>query len=109
VPLAVTVPAPVGVKVTLQLDVVVLTLASVQGDPMNDPAAVPPLVNATVPPGAEAVPAAVSLTNPVQVMTWETTTAAGVQDTAVDVDLPPTVTVLLLDGPLPLWTVSDEV
>jgi len=109
VPLAVTVPAPVGVNVTLQLEVVVLTLASVQGDPMNEPVAVPPFVNAAVPRGAEAVPAAVSLTNPVQVMTWETTTTAGVHETAVEVDLPPTVTVLLLDGPLPLWEVSVEV
>ena len=62
------VPDDVGVIVTLQLDVVALTLANVHGDPMNEPVAVPPLVNATVPRGAEAVPAAeVSLTNPVQV------------------------------------------
>jgi len=52
----------------LQLDVVALTLANVHGDPMNEPVAVPPLVNATVPSGADVVPAAeVSLTNPVQV------------------------------------------
>ena len=62
------VPDDVGVIVTLQLDVVALTLANVHGDPMNDPVAVPPFVNATVPRGADAVPAAeVSLTNPVQV------------------------------------------
>src|SRR5438445_5597 len=105
-----TVPALVGVKVTLQLEVVALTLANVHGEPVNEPVAVPPLVNATVPRGADAVPAAeVSLTNPVQVMTWETTTTAGVHETAVEVDLPLTVTVLLLDGPLPLWEVSVEV
>jgi len=64
------VPALVGLKVTLQLDVVTLTLAKVQGDPVNEPVAVPPLVNATVPSGADAVPAAeVSLTNPAQVTT----------------------------------------
>ena len=109
VPLAITLPELVGVNVTLQLPVVALTVARVQGDPVKDPVALPPLVNATVPVGVLAVPAAeVSLTNPVHVMTWETTTAVGVHETAVEVDLPPTVTVLLLDGPLPLWIVSDE-
>src|SRR5437899_2226956 len=74
---------------------------------MKLPAAVPPLVNATVPAGADAVPATeVSFANPVHVMTWFTTTARGVQDTDVAVDLPPTVTVLLVVGPLPLWVVS---
>jgi len=102
VPLAITVPAPVGVKVTLQLEVVALTVAKVQGDPVNDPVAVPPFVNATVPPGAEVVPEAVSLMKPVQVVAWATTIAAGEHVTAVEVDLPPTVTVLLLLGPLPL-------
>ena len=63
-----TVPALVGVKVTLQLEVVALTLANVHGEPVNEPVAVPPLVNATVPRGADAVPAIeVSFTNPVQV------------------------------------------
>jgi len=62
------VPDDVGVIVTLQLDVVALTLANVQGDPVNDPVAVPPFVNPTVPDGADAVPATeVSLTNPVHV------------------------------------------
>jgi len=98
-----TVPALVGVKVTLQLEVVALTLANVHGEPVNEPVAVPPLVNATVPRGADAVPAAdVSLTNPVQVMTWETTTVDGVQVTAVEVVLRFTVTVFPAVGPLPL-------
>ncbi len=98
-----TVPALVGVKVTLQLEVVALTLARVHGEPVNDPVAVPPLVKATVPSGADAVPASeVSLTNPVHVITWATTTVAGVQDTAVDVVLRLTVTVLPAVGPLPL-------
>jgi len=62
------VPDDPGVIVTLQLDVVALTLANVHGDPMNDPVAVPPFVNPTVPDGADAVPAAeVSFTNPVHV------------------------------------------
>jgi len=61
------VPDAVGLNVTLQLDVVAFTLAKVQGDPVNEPVALPPLVNATVPSGALAVPATdVSLTKPVQ-------------------------------------------
>jgi len=64
----VTVPDAVGLNVTLQLEVVALTDASVHGVPVKLPVAVPPLVNATVPRGEDAVPAAeVSLTNPVQV------------------------------------------
>ena len=98
-----TVPDAVGLNVTLQLEVVALTLARVHGDPVKDPVADPPLVNATVPRGADAVPAAdVSLTNPVQVMTWETTTVDGVQVTAVEVVLRFTVTVFPAVGPLPL-------
>jgi len=101
VPLAITVPAPVGVNVTLQLDVVALTDASVQGEPVKLPVAVPPLVNATVPRGADAVPAAdVSLTNPVHVVACATTIEDGVQLTAVEVVLRLTVTVLLVAGPL---------
>ena len=102
-----TVPALVGLKVTLQLDVVALTLAKVQGDPVKDPAAVPPFANATVPSGALAVPAVeVSLANPVHVMTCETTTVAGVHETAVEVVRRVTVTVLPAVGPLPEWTLS---
>jgi len=103
VPLAITVPALVGLNVTVQLEVVALTDANVQGDPVKVPAAVPPFVNATVPAGALAVPAAdVSFANPVHVITWFTTTDAGVQETAVDVVLRLTVTVLPAVGPLPL-------
>jgi hypothetical protein len=98
-----TVPELVGLNVTLQLEVVALTDARVHGEPMNDPAAVPPLVNATVPAGADAVPAAeVSFTNPVHVVACETTIAADVQLTAVEVVLRLTVTVLLVAGPLAL-------
>ena len=54
-------------NVTLQLDVVAFTLANVHGEPVNDPVAVPPLVNPTVPAGALGVPATdVSLTKLVQ-------------------------------------------
>jgi hypothetical protein len=89
-----------------QLDVVELTVVKVQGAPLNNPLAVPVLVNDTVPPGADAVPVAVSLTNAVQLVACDTTIAAGEQDTTIEVDLPPTVTVLLVPGPLPLCTVS---
>ena len=102
-PLAMTVPVPVGVNVTLQLDVVALTLAKVHGEPVKLPAAVPLFVNATVPRGADAVPAAeVSLTNPVQVVACETTIAVGEHVTAVDVVRLLTVTVFPAVGPLPL-------
>ena len=98
-----TVPALVGLNVTVQLEVVALTLANVQGDPVNVPVAVPPLVNAKDPSGALAVPAReVSLTKPVQLMDCEITTAVGEHVTAVEVVRRVTVTVLLALGPLPL-------
>jgi hypothetical protein len=66
--LAMIVPGVDGTIVALQLDVVALTPARVHGVPVNVPVAVPVLVNATVPAGALAVPAAeVSLTNAVHV------------------------------------------
>jgi len=99
---SITVPALVGVNDAEQDDVVVLKVVRVHGAPVNDPVAVPPLLNETVPRGAVAVPVPVSLTNAVQLVAWETTIAAGEQDTVVVVGLPPTVTVLLLLGPLPL-------
>ena len=102
-----TVPDAVGLNVTSQLEVVALTLARVHGDPVKDPVADPPLVNATVPRGADAVPAAeVSFTNPVQVTVWATTTVAGEQETAVDVVRNVTVTVLPEVGPLAEWILS---
>ncbi len=67
--LPITVPIVVGVNEAEQLDVVALKAARVQGEPVNDPNAVPVLVNATVPRGALAVPADdVSLTNAVQLV-----------------------------------------
>ena len=108
-PLAITVPVLVAPNVTLQLEVVALTLANVHGDPVKLPVAVPPLVNATVPRGADAVPAAeVSLTKPVHVVAWPITIDAGVHDTAVEVVLRLTVTVFPAVGPLPLWAVSVD-
>ena len=63
-------PELVGVIVSAQLEVVALTLARVQGDPVKAPVgvAVPVLLIATVPAGALVVPAvAMSLTKAVQV------------------------------------------
>ena len=97
VALAMTVPDAVGLNVTVQLDVVALTPAKVQGDPANDPVAVPVLVNATVPAGALAVPAAdVSFTNAVQLADCATTIEEGEHVTAVVVVRNVTVTVLLV-------------
>jgi hypothetical protein len=97
VELSMTVPELVGLNEAEQLEVVAFTLASVQGAPVKLPVAVPVLLNDTVPPGAEAVPDAVSLTKAVQLIACATTTEDGEQVTAVIVDLvPPTVTVLLV-------------
>ena len=79
-----------------------MTLANVHGAPLNDPVAVPLLANETVPPGAVAVPVAISLTKAVQLVACETTIAVGEHETTIEVALPPTVTVLLVLGPLPL-------
>jgi|SRR2546426_5011387 len=106
------VPEAVAVKVTAQLDVVMLTLARVQGDPVNEPVEVPVLVNDTVPAGGLGVPAAdVSFTNAVQLVACATTTVLGKQlpklkdVIAVEVVLNVTVTVLLVPV-LPVWTPS---
>jgi hypothetical protein len=100
------VPVLLGVMVAEQLDVVLFTLASVQGVPLNDPAAVPVLLNDTVPPGVDAVPDAVSLTNAVHVTVRPTGTLMGEQDTLVVVArVPPTLTVLLA-ALLVEWTLS---
>src|SRR2546429_2492537 len=77
---------------------------------LNVPVAVPPFVMATDPAGVEAVPGEMlSLTNTVHVITWPTATAAGAHVTTVAVARVPTVTVLLVAGPLLLWTPSVAV
>src|SRR2546426_3636578 len=97
VALATAVPVPVAVNVTVQLDVVVLRLARVHGLPVKLPGAVPVLVNATVPAGALAVPAAeVSFTKAVQLVAWPITTVEGEHATEVEGVLRLTVTVLLV-------------
>ena len=57
-----------GVNVTLQLEVVALTLAKVHGEPDAAAVAVPVLVTAIVPAGADVVLVEVSFTNDVQVI-----------------------------------------
>jgi hypothetical protein len=92
--------------VAVQLDVVAFTLVSAL-QALNEPVADPVLVKATAPAGALAVPAAdESLTKAVQLTDWPTTTGAGEHTTDVLVDRGVTVTVLLVLGPLPLWTLS---
>ena len=79
-----------------QLDVVALTVVRLHGEPVKLPLALPVLLNDTVPPGVDAVPVAVSFTKAIQLVAWATTTAAGEHVTTVEVDLPPTLTVLLV-------------
>jgi len=100
--LATTVPELLGAIVAEQLEVVALTLARVHGVPVNVPVAVPPLVNATVPSGADAVPVDMSFTKAVHVTVCPTATEAGEHVATVDVLRRPTLTVLLAVGPLPL-------
>jgi len=90
------VPEVLGVMVAEQLDVVALTVVKLHGEPVNEPLAEPVLLKATVPPGVDAVPDAVSLTNAVQVTIWPIATETGEQVTAVLVPRRPTVTVLLV-------------
>jgi len=81
----------------MQLDVVALTVVKLHGEPVNEPLAEPVLLKATVPPGVDAVPDAVSLTNAVQLINCATTTLDGVHVIVVVVALvPPTLTVLLV-------------
>jgi len=93
----------VGVNDAWQLEVVALTLASVHGLPEIVAVAVPVFVNATVPSGADAVPAAdESFTKAVQVVACPVLTIVGEQVTAVVVVRRLTVTVFPAVGPLPL-------
>jgi len=110
VALATTVPDDVGAIEAEQLDVVALRVVKLHGVPVKVPAAVPVLLNATVPAGALAVPATeVSFTKAVQLVDCATTMVVGEQVTTVDVVLRLTVTVLLDTGPLPECTPSVEV
>ncbi len=95
VALAITVPVPVGAKETEQLDVVALTDARVQGLPVNEPVAVPVLVKAMIPAGADAVPAIeVSFTEAVQLVACPVCIVDGEHVTVVEVVRRVTVTVL---------------
>ncbi len=105
-------PNLVPVKLTVQLAVVPLTVASVQLVGLNVPVAVlaPPSVKATVPAGVDAVPDAVSFTNAVHDDAWPTGTVDGVHTTVVVVARPPEVPVTVpLPAPLLVlaaWTAS---
>lgn len=86
-PVTVSVPAPVGVKVTEQLPVTKLQLVA----GVKVPLAVPDELNLTVPDGVLAVPDAVSVTVAVQVEPLFVTTDEGAQLTVVAVERPVTV------------------
>lgn len=85
--MTVSVPAPVGVKVTEQLPVTRLQLVA----GVKVPLAVPEELNLTVPVGVLAVPDAVSVTVAVQVDPLFVTTDEGAQLTDVEVERPVTV------------------
>ena len=99
-------PAVVGVIVAWQLAVVTLIVVNVQGEPLKDPADDPVWVNATVPAGVLAVPAAVSLTKAVQLVDSPIDIEVGVQLTVVVVPRRVIVTMLLVPL-LALCAVSD--
>src|SRR2546422_1887702 len=103
-------PVVDGVTVAVQLAVVALTTVNGLLQALNVPVGVPPFVRETDPAGVEAVPGEMlSLTNAVHVITWPTATDEGAHVTTVDVARVPTVTVLLVAGPLLLWTPSVAV
>lgn len=87
--MTVSLPAPVGVKVTEQLPVTRLQLVA----GVKVPVAVPDEVNLTVPVGVLAVPDPVSVTVTVHVEPLFVTTDEGAQLTVVEVERPVTVSV----------------
>ena len=70
-------------KVAEQDEVVGVATTSVQGEPVNEPATVPVLVKATVPPGLVAPVAAVSVAVAVHVTACPITAGEGAQVTPV--------------------------
>src|SRR2546428_9542273 len=101
----VIVPVVDGVTVAVQLAVVALTTVNGLLQALNVPVAVPPFVMATEQAAYEALPGQMlSLTLSGPVITWPTATDEGAHVTTVDVARVPTVTVLLVAGPLLLWT-----
>ena len=87
--MTVSVPTPVGVKVTEQLPMARLQLDA----GVKAPLVVPDELNLTVPVGVVAVPDAVSATVTVQVEPLFVTTEEGAQLTVVEVERPMTVSV----------------
>jgi hypothetical protein len=68
------VPVVLGVKVAEQDAAVAFSVVRVQGEPVKAPAAVPALVNVTLPVGVVAPAPEVSCTTAVQVDAWPITT-----------------------------------
>jgi len=87
------VPTELGVKVTEQVDWLVVVGESVQLEGVKLP--LPLVLKVTVPVGAVLVPAAVSFTVAVQTVSLSTGTLAGVQLTVVEVARLATLTVAL--------------
>jgi len=90
-PLTTALPAPEPVKLTLQLDAVVLNVARTQLAGVKAPVAVlaPPRVKVTLPTGVDLVPVSLSLTVAVHEDAWPTGTLEGVQTIVVVVMRPP--------------------
>src|SRR2546422_4143861 len=98
-------PVVDGVTVAVQLAVVALTTVNVLLQALTVPVEVTPFVMETYPEVREALSGdMLSLTNTVHVITWPTATDEGAHVTTVDVARVPTVTVLLVAGPLLQFT-----
>src|SRR2546422_2125274 len=106
----VIVPVVDGVTVAVQLAVVALTTVNGLLQALNVPTALPFFRMATHLDSREADPSdTFFLMNTVHVITWPTATDEGAHVTTVDVARVPTVTVLLVAGPLLVWTPSVAV
>jgi len=90
-PLTTALPAPEPVKLTLQLEAVVLNVARTHLVGVKAPVAVlpAPRVKVTLPTGVDLVPVSLSLTVAVHEDGWPTGTLEGVQTTVVVVRRPP--------------------
>src|SRR2546427_7696612 len=98
-------PVVDGVTVAVQLAVVALTTVNGLLQALNVPVAVPPFVMATDPAGVEAVPGEMlSLTNRSEEHTSELQSQSNLECPLLLEKRTPTVTVLLVAGPLVLCT-----
>src|SRR2546422_1518279 len=104
------VPVVDGVTVAVQLAVVALTTVNGLLQALNVPVAVPPFVITTDPAGVEAVPGEMlSLTRSEEHTTELPSPLQLVYRIMLEKNSVPTVTVLLVAGPLLLWTPSVAV